>query len=82
MRNDAWDRQELAKVAFRIGDRVRVVQGPDRGRIGVITGLYPKHARPYCVRLREGWYVHFAADRLMPVREEVMPLLSEAYPAS
>ncbi len=71
MRNAVQDELVGAGLRYRIGDRVRVVQGPDTGRKGVITEIYPTHARPYRVQLGDGWYVHFAEDRLALVREEL-----------
>jgi ribosomal protein S4E len=57
---------------FHQGDRVHVVQGVDTGRSGVIVSVNPRSARPYQVKLAEGWYVHFAEDRLEAVRSDAM----------
>ena len=51
---------------FQVGDPVRIVQGPDRDRSGVIVSIDPASARPYLVKFNEHWYIHFAADRLAP----------------
>ncbi len=60
-----WQRDtERARLRYQIGDRVRIVQGVDRGRSGEVVDVYPASARPYMVRLSDDWYVHFAEDRL------------------
>ena len=53
-------------LRYRVGDTVRIVHGPDRGRIGVLISINPASARPYLVKFNEHWYVHFAEDRLAP----------------
>ena len=55
---------------FAVGDRVRVVQGPDTGRMGTIKAIYPSHARPYRVQLGQVWFVHFEEDRLIHSEEQ------------
>lgn len=54
----------IVPFRFHAGDYVRVVQGVDTGRSGVVVDVNPRSARPYQVKLAEGWYVHFAEDRL------------------
>ena len=53
-------------LRYRAGDTVRIVRGPDRGRIGVIVSINPASARPYLVKFSAHWYMHFADDRLSP----------------
>ena len=60
-----YDYEEPWKsLRFKRGDKVDIVQGVDAGRNGEIIAIYPASARPYLVKIREGWYVHFAEDRL------------------
>ncbi len=60
MRNAVQDEPARLRLAYKVGDHVCIVQGPDTGRRGVVTELYPAHARPYRVQLGDGWHVHFA----------------------
>ncbi len=58
--NEVWRR----RLRYRVGDRVRIIRGPDRGRTGTIIQVNPASARPYLVTCSDTWYVHFAEDRL------------------
>ncbi len=49
---------------YHVGDRVYIVQGPDRGRTGAVISINPASVRPYLVKFNESWYIHFAEDRL------------------
>ncbi len=60
----AEDDVMVVPVRFHPGDHVCIVQGVDTGRTGVVVDVNPRSARPYQVKLAEGWFVHFAEDRL------------------
>ena len=61
----------IVPFRFHTGDQVCIVQGVDTGRTGVVVDINPRSARPYQVKLAEGWYVHFAEDRLEAFTAEV-----------
>lgn len=61
----------IVPFRFHTGDHVYIVQGVDMGRTGVVVGINPRSARPYQVKLAEGWYVHFAEDRLEAIGADV-----------
>ena len=65
------DHLMIVPFRFHTGDRVYIVQGVDTGRTGVIVDINPRSARPYQVKLAEGWYVHFAEDRLEAIDADV-----------
>lgn len=72
MQYSSDEQRERQALPFSVGDKVQIVQGPDTGRAGLITAVYPSHARPYRVQLGEGWFVHFAEDRLAHANEVSM----------
>lgn len=56
--------EPLKPLRFKRGDMVEIVEGVDTGRNGEIIAVNPASARPYLVKIREGWFVHFSEDRL------------------
>ena len=70
MSTETEDDKQQATLLYKKGDVIRVVQGVDTGRTGEIVDVYPESARPYVVKLGDGWYVHFAEDRLAPADQQ------------
>ncbi len=62
MWNEAIDRVALARMRFREGVRVRLLNGKQVGKEGVIEKLGLRHAKPYWIRLDESRNLVAAAD--------------------
>lgn len=77
MHDNSGEEHGRRPLPFAAGDKVRIVQGPDTGRKGQITAIYPTHARPYRVQLGDSWFVHFAEDRLAQVADEAIAMLTD-----
>ena len=73
-----WDRldgtRQAARLRYKVGDVVDIVEGADRGRAGEIVDIFPTHLRPYVVKINDSWYVHYPEDRLAPARRGSSPV--------
>lgn len=61
MWNSTLDESVRVKLRFKIDDRVRVVDGPEKGQRARVTALALRYAKPYVLEL-DGGATGYAAD--------------------